>query len=102
MPGTAAALGHVRGLSAGVVAGVKRIIAAGAAGIASTPVAADSSGSHWSVAPYPPPLDPEFKDSNGNRFTASIDPRTGNTGKGCYFLVFVPTIREMRDFYREM
>ena len=23
-------------------------------------------------------------------------------GKGCYFLVFVPTIREMRDFYREM
>eukprot|EP01052_Picozoa_sp_SAG31_P049413 SAG31_NODE_10809_length_1094_cov_1.715578_1_plen_58_part_10 len=23
-------------------------------------------------------------------------------GKGCYFLVFVPTIREIRDFYREM
>eukprot|EP01052_Picozoa_sp_SAG31_P033561 SAG31_NODE_3811_length_3861_cov_3.645401_3_plen_216_part_00 len=23
-------------------------------------------------------------------------------GKGCYFLVFVRTIREMRDFYREM
>eukprot|EP01052_Picozoa_sp_SAG31_P035625 SAG31_NODE_4326_length_3354_cov_11.627035_2_plen_77_part_00 len=22
--------------------------------------------------------------------------------KGCYFLVFVPTIREIRDFYREM
>eukprot|EP01052_Picozoa_sp_SAG31_P005587 SAG31_NODE_247_length_19134_cov_12.255050_12_plen_199_part_00 len=24
------------------------------------------------------------------------------TRKGCYFLVFVPTIREIRDFYREM
>ena len=24
------------------------------------------------------------------------------SGKGCYFLVFVPTIREIRDFYREM
>eukprot|EP01052_Picozoa_sp_SAG31_P016776 SAG31_NODE_1124_length_9772_cov_11.331541_8_plen_70_part_00 len=23
-------------------------------------------------------------------------------GEGCYFLVFVPTIREIRDFYREM
>eukprot|EP01052_Picozoa_sp_SAG31_P052537 SAG31_NODE_13016_length_899_cov_1.255000_1_plen_153_part_00 len=23
-------------------------------------------------------------------------------GKDCYFLVFVPTIREIRDFYREM
>eukprot|EP01052_Picozoa_sp_SAG31_P002224 SAG31_NODE_76_length_27534_cov_13.661868_12_plen_289_part_00 len=23
-------------------------------------------------------------------------------GKGCYFLVFVPTMREIRDFYREM
>eukprot|EP01052_Picozoa_sp_SAG31_P024575 SAG31_NODE_2099_length_6447_cov_8.302615_7_plen_191_part_00 len=23
-------------------------------------------------------------------------------GKGCYFLVFVPTLREIRDFYREM
>eukprot|EP01052_Picozoa_sp_SAG31_P001870 SAG31_NODE_63_length_28659_cov_23.074685_5_plen_70_part_00 len=23
-------------------------------------------------------------------------------GKGCYSLVFVPTIREIRDFYREM
>eukprot|EP01052_Picozoa_sp_SAG31_P036530 SAG31_NODE_4576_length_3123_cov_1.569775_1_plen_173_part_00 len=23
-------------------------------------------------------------------------------GKGCYFLVFVPTIRKIRDFYREM
>eukprot|EP01052_Picozoa_sp_SAG31_P039067 SAG31_NODE_5341_length_2599_cov_1.845600_3_plen_157_part_00 len=23
-------------------------------------------------------------------------------GKGCYFLVFVPTIREIQDFYREM
>eukprot|EP01052_Picozoa_sp_SAG31_P032894 SAG31_NODE_3655_length_4020_cov_15.839582_3_plen_335_part_00 len=26
----------------------------------------------------------------------------GGSCKGCYFLVFVPTIREMRDFYREM
>eukprot|EP01052_Picozoa_sp_SAG31_P017866 SAG31_NODE_1240_length_9167_cov_4.729599_10_plen_64_part_00 len=24
------------------------------------------------------------------------------SGKGCCFLVFVPTIREIRDFYREM
>eukprot|EP01052_Picozoa_sp_SAG31_P045675 SAG31_NODE_8437_length_1452_cov_2.221729_2_plen_53_part_00 len=23
-------------------------------------------------------------------------------GERCYFLVFVPTIREIRDFYREM
>eukprot|EP01052_Picozoa_sp_SAG31_P028858 SAG31_NODE_2821_length_5040_cov_14.991500_7_plen_44_part_00 len=23
-------------------------------------------------------------------------------GKGCCFLVFMPTIREIRDFYREM
>eukprot|EP01052_Picozoa_sp_SAG31_P030867 SAG31_NODE_3208_length_4552_cov_5.626993_4_plen_36_part_00 len=23
-------------------------------------------------------------------------------GKGCYFLFFVPIIREIRDFYREM
>ena len=27
---------------------------------------------------------------------------TAMIGKGCYFLVFVPTIREIRDFYREM
>eukprot|EP01052_Picozoa_sp_SAG31_P004131 SAG31_NODE_168_length_21484_cov_21.524994_10_plen_383_part_00 len=26
----------------------------------------------------------------------------GGKGKGCCFLVFVPTIREIRDFYREM
>eukprot|EP01052_Picozoa_sp_SAG31_P017061 SAG31_NODE_1153_length_9640_cov_2.830206_2_plen_149_part_00 len=25
-----------------------------------------------------------------------------DSGKGCYFLVFVSTIREIRDFYREM
>eukprot|EP01052_Picozoa_sp_SAG31_P044220 SAG31_NODE_7632_length_1634_cov_1.851466_2_plen_91_part_00 len=24
------------------------------------------------------------------------------SGKGCYFLVFMPTIKEIRDFYREM
>eukprot|EP01052_Picozoa_sp_SAG31_P009732 SAG31_NODE_518_length_14674_cov_39.604803_8_plen_91_part_00 len=28
--------------------------------------------------------------------------QTRINGKGCYFLVFVPTIREIRDFYREM
>eukprot|EP01052_Picozoa_sp_SAG31_P014981 SAG31_NODE_948_length_10825_cov_9.412829_14_plen_88_part_00 len=28
--------------------------------------------------------------------------RTVVDGKGCYFLVFVPTIREIRYFYREM
>eukprot|EP01052_Picozoa_sp_SAG31_P033472 SAG31_NODE_3788_length_3881_cov_1.735590_5_plen_108_part_00 len=27
---------------------------------------------------------------------------TVNVGKGCYFLVFWATIREIRDFYREM
>eukprot|EP01052_Picozoa_sp_SAG31_P003299 SAG31_NODE_125_length_23649_cov_7.156202_17_plen_444_part_00 len=27
---------------------------------------------------------------------------TSTLGKGCYFLVFVPTVREIRDFYREM
>eukprot|EP01052_Picozoa_sp_SAG31_P007812 SAG31_NODE_379_length_16485_cov_3.654583_1_plen_160_part_00 len=27
---------------------------------------------------------------------------TSVKGKRCYFLVFVPTIREIRDFYREM
>eukprot|EP01052_Picozoa_sp_SAG31_P026181 SAG31_NODE_2355_length_5879_cov_6.732526_1_plen_383_part_00 len=31
-----------------------------------------------------------------------FDARPIDYGKGCYFLVFVPTIREMRDFYRDM
>eukprot|EP01052_Picozoa_sp_SAG31_P039469 SAG31_NODE_5482_length_2513_cov_7.253935_2_plen_183_part_00 len=34
--------------------------------------------------------------------TGGPDGVAGRTGKGCYFLVFVPTIREIRDFYREM
>ena len=31
-----------------------------------------------------------------------VEHRECEVGKGCYFLVFVPTIREIRDFYREM
>eukprot|EP01052_Picozoa_sp_SAG31_P027347 SAG31_NODE_2553_length_5503_cov_24.613064_4_plen_118_part_00 len=31
-----------------------------------------------------------------------VDARSACDGKGCYFFVFVPTIREIRDFYREM
>eukprot|EP01052_Picozoa_sp_SAG31_P016287 SAG31_NODE_1073_length_10065_cov_2.176701_6_plen_96_part_00 len=30
------------------------------------------------------------------------DPEDKTPGKGCCFLVFVPIIREIRDFYREM
>ena len=81
VPATAT-LGHIRGLSAGVIGGVKHIIAAGAPGIASTPVAANTSDAQWTVAPYPPPRDPEFTNKAGNRFTAAIDPSTGSTVLG--------------------
>eukprot|EP01052_Picozoa_sp_SAG31_P036230 SAG31_NODE_4488_length_3193_cov_5.386555_4_plen_117_part_00 len=48
--------------------------------------------------------------SRGVRFCRSVvrggrrstDAKPLELGKGCYFLVFVPTVREIRDFYREM
>eukprot|EP01052_Picozoa_sp_SAG31_P020466 SAG31_NODE_1540_length_7954_cov_3.521961_6_plen_76_part_00 len=33
---------------------------------------------------------------------AAVDFLVEGLGKGCYFLVFVPTIGEIREFYREM
>ena len=77
-----APMGHIRTLSAGVIGGHAQILASGATGIASTKVAASSVSAQWTVAPYPPSADPDFKFKAGNRFTASIDPRTGNSVLG--------------------
>eukprot|EP01052_Picozoa_sp_SAG31_P037601 SAG31_NODE_4882_length_2886_cov_9.714029_2_plen_118_part_00 len=63
-------------------------------GTGSAPTASDSVKVHY-----------EGKLLNGQVFDSSYsrgEPITFPLGKGCYFLGFVPTIRETRDFHREM
>eukprot|EP01052_Picozoa_sp_SAG31_P021692 SAG31_NODE_1690_length_7524_cov_2.991919_2_plen_117_part_00 len=59
-------------------------------------LATDCDGPHYMMGRSAPSLDGPWTPLAAE-ITLSVD-----DGKGCYFLVFVPTIRETRDFYREM
>eukprot|EP01052_Picozoa_sp_SAG31_P011638 SAG31_NODE_662_length_13028_cov_3.364529_14_plen_149_part_00 len=52
--------------------------------------------SHTSVMTYTGDI------ANVTAFAPAVVKRQSRPGKGCYFLVFVPTSGEIRDFYREM
>lgn len=77
-----ATLGRIRTLRVGRIGGVAHLIAAGAPGVGSAPLGPSIASAEFTVAPYPPPLDPEFKFNAGTRFTVSVDPGTGDSVLG--------------------